>query len=66
MEAIANHTGTKSTDLPFLLADVVDPDTLDSLFHGRATDGQVTFGYDGVTVTVSSDGHVQVKDESER
>lgn len=62
VEAIADHTGTKPEDLPIPLADVVDPDALDHLFHGRDTDGQITFDYDGFTVTVSSRDEVRVTD----
>ncbi|WP_435177183.1 HalOD1 output domain-containing protein [Halorussus sp. AFM4] len=43
----------------------VDPDALDALFEptaeGVQRDGRVTFSYAGCTVTVSSDGVVEVR-----
>lgn len=62
VQAIADHTRTKPTDLPTALADVIDPDALDQLFADRDTDGQVTFTYEGMTVTALSDGTVDIED----
>lgn len=64
VEAIADHTDTKPEDLPVPLADVIDPDSLDQLFAGRDTHGTVRFVYEGLQVTVSSDGAVTVREEN--
>lgn len=47
------------------LYDVIDPDALDAFIEGadrRKTAAQIEFSYHGHTVTVSSDGAVQVDD----
>lgn len=62
VEKIAERTRTDPTHLPTPLAEVVNPDALDNLFADRDPDGQVTFTYEGFTVTARSDGTVNVRD----
>lgn len=64
--AVAERADVSPTDLPPLY-DVIDPDALEDLFS-HSTDqplsvpGRVSFGYAGSTVTVFSDGAVEVTD----
>ncbi len=51
------------TELPERLLDVIDPDSLDSLFaSGNPADGTVTFTYCGYSVTVTADGDVTLEE----
>ena len=59
VEGIAEAEGTSPLDIPPLAA-AIDPDALESLFHGRATPFQITFTYHGYTVCVESPGVVAV------
>lgn len=70
VEAVADREGVDVTDLepPAFepLYTVVDPDALDAVFaptHDgkRRTSGSVTFEYEGYTVTVNSDGTVDLE-----
>lgn len=58
IDAIADAENVAPTDLPVVLADVVDPDALDSLF--REGGGSVCFEYAGYRVTVDADRDVGV------
>lgn len=63
VEAVAERRGVETTELPQKLYDVIDPDSLDSLFAaGKTTGGTVTFTYCGYTVTVTADGGVDLDD----
>lgn len=65
VETIADAEGIAPTDLDTRLYDVIEPDALNKLFHqqedGSATDGVVTFPFEGYTVTVYSDSSVEVE-----
>jgi len=62
IEAVAAQRDVQSTELPEKLYDILDPDSLDSLFaSGNPTDGTVTFTYCGYSVTVTADGDVILK-----
>lgn len=63
--AVAMATGRDLETLPPLYASI-DPDALDALFADRPTGderqgGEVTFPYDGVTVTLTADRDVRVR-----
>lgn len=68
VETVAALTDSDPTALPHL-HDYVDPDALNALVEGsagdRGTDLRVSFTYDGIAVTVGSDGTVEVRPESE-
>lgn len=67
VKAIAEAEATDPTDLDTRLYDVIDPEALNELFHrddGPATDGCVSFKYDGYTVTVHSDYSVDIDDNN--
>ena len=59
VEGIAKAAGVSPLEIPPLAASI-DPDALESLFHGRATPFQITFTYHGYTVCVESPGVVTV------
>lgn len=70
VEAVSEREGVDLTEFepPEFdpLYTVVDPEALDALFaptHGgeERTDGSVTFEYEGYTVTVHSDGRVELQ-----
>ena len=63
--AVADITGRDPTTID-PLSTVVDPDALDTLFAStlegsRRTDGQVTFRWEGCTVTVYADDRFEVR-----
>lgn len=61
---IAKYEGIDPAELSPLY-DVIDPDALDSFINGadrRDTAAEIQFSYHGYTVTVSTDGGVQVDD----
>ncbi|MFC6716762.1 HalOD1 output domain-containing protein [Natrialbaceae archaeon GCM10025810] len=63
IEAIAKEMDVDPTKLPEQLYDVIDPDSLDSLFtSGNPTDGTVTFAYCGYTVTITADSDVTLEE----
>ena len=63
VEAVAAQMDVLPTELPEKLHDVIDPDSLNSLFtSGNSTDGTVTFTYCGYTVTVTADGDVTLEE----
>lgn len=65
IEAVAGAEGVTPDELDACLYDVIDPDALNALFQqgddGPATEGSVSFGFHGYTVTVSSDFAVEVE-----
>jgi hypothetical protein len=60
LEVVSDARDTTVADLPPLY-DVVDPDSLDRLFEGRAATGWITFEYVDHYVTVRADGTVDVE-----
>lgn len=58
IEAVAEAKGVDSTELNPPLADIIDPDALESLF--RSDTGEVRFTYHDCEVTVTCEGTVQV------
>ncbi|WP_158057915.1 HalOD1 output domain-containing protein [Halorussus halophilus] len=63
IEAVAKRMDVAPTELPERLLDVIDPDSLDSLFaSGNPADGTVTFTYCGYSVTVTADGDVTLEE----
>ncbi|WP_312909139.1 HalOD1 output domain-containing protein [Natronosalvus caseinilyticus] len=63
IEAVAKEMDVHPTELPEKLHDVIDPDSLDSLFASRnPTGGTVTFTYCGYEVTVTADGDVSLEE----
>jgi hypothetical protein len=63
IEAVADQMDVHPTELPEKLHDVIDPDSLNSLFtSGNPTGGTVTFTYCGYTVTVTADGDVNLEE----
>lgn len=58
VDAVAERTGTSPYDLPPLF-DTVDPDALEGVI-ASLSEGMVQFEYAGETVTVRSDGQVEV------
>ena len=64
IEAVADQRGVEPLELPEKLYDVIDPESLDSLFtSGTMTDGTVSFSFCGHRVTVTADGDVSVEEE---
>ena len=65
VEAVAEKEGVPATELDCLLAEELDPQALDCLFHsqlsGSGTTGYVRFSYCGYTVVVEADGTVEVE-----
>lgn len=64
VETVSEKEGVDCSDLP-PLNEVVDPEALEHLFATRSNgiprgDGHVTFLYCGHTVTVYSDGRVEL------
>jgi hypothetical protein len=63
IEAVAAQMDVQSTELPEKLYDVLNPESLDSLFaSGNPTEGTVTFNYCGYSVTVTADGDVTLEE----
>lgn len=58
IRAVARETGQDPLELPSLYT-AIDGDSLES-FIERVDDGQLTFEYVGVTVTVYSSGSVEI------
>ena len=59
VEGIAEAEGASPLESPPLAA-AIDPDALESLFHGRPTPFRISFSYHGYTVCVESPGVVTV------
>ncbi len=63
--AVATFYEVESTDLDPLYS-VIDPDALDALFVPTRTDrslnGEVTFPYESVAVSVTADGTIRLSD----
>jgi hypothetical protein len=59
VSVLADQKGVPPEELEPPLGEVVDPDSLATVF--RDTSGYVTFDYDGYTVTVGDDGTVTVE-----
>ena len=59
VEGVAEAEGASPLEISPLAA-AIDPDALESLFHGRPTPFQITFTYHGYTVCVESPGVVTV------
>lgn len=58
---VAEVRGISPIDAPPLY-DTIDPEALDALFAGQdRTSGQVSFRYNGCTVTVGSSGQISVQ-----
>lgn len=67
IERIAQHEDVDPAELTPLF-DAIDPDALDAMIDGaerRNTPLDIVFSYHGHHVTVTSDGAVQVTDETE-
>ena len=62
IEAVADKMDVAPTELPTQLYDVIDTESLDSLFSGGKPTGAVTFAYCGYTVTVTADGDVTLEE----
>lgn len=62
LEAVADSTNRDPTSMGALV-DSVDTDALDSLLDDSRPDAQlsVTFEYEGVVVTVTGDGFIQLR-----
>jgi len=58
VQAVAEQQGVEGPDLKEPLYDAIDPDALDSLF--RDTQGEVTFQYQNLVLTVGSNYEVFV------
>ena len=63
IERVAEATETDSVQLPPLYDDV-DPDALDTLIQ-TMSDGELTFTYSGVKVTITSDESIKVNVEND-
>lgn len=61
--AVAAVSDEPVTTLPPLY-DCIDPDTLDALFPGDATTGNVSFSYDSFRVAVTAAENIQVYDQT--
>lgn len=65
VETVANFHGVDPTDLDPLYS-AIDPDGLDALFapteSDRGLEGEVTFQYENVTVSVNGDGTIRLSD----
>lgn len=61
IQAIAEETGSDPTEFR-PLGEVIDPDALDALFLD--TSGSVSFRYEGMEVTVRSNGTVTATTDS--
>lgn len=59
VRAVAAASNTAATGLPPLY-DTVDPDTLDRLFPGESTNGELRFDYGGYAVVVRATGAVEL------
>lgn len=59
LQAIADYEGSDPRAVTPPLYESIDPEALDSLF--RETSGEVTFEYKDYTITVGSNGTVEVE-----
>lgn len=69
VEAVAAREGVETTALDVPLYEAVDPDALDALVRSSAVGRSaltVHFSYYGYSVTVSSDGSVELEERDER
>ncbi|WP_410766623.1 HalOD1 output domain-containing protein [Haloferax sp. DFSO60] len=58
VQAVAREESVHETDLTTPLADVIDPEALDTLVEGDDGFSSLTFCYYGYEVTVDESGHV--------
>lgn len=71
IEAVAAQEGVDPSELTVPLYDVIDPDSLNSLFttpengHQRRR-GRVSFFYHGYTVTADSQGEIELREAEEK
>lgn len=66
LETVAEAEGVQPTQLTVPLFKSVDPDALEALFANQNnTTGRVTFDYHGYTVTVRSDGTIDLLEKYE-
>lgn len=63
LESVADYTNTDPVDLP-LLYESINPDALETIIRDL-DEGQVSFSYADLCVTVQSDGTVNVTKESD-
>lgn len=61
VESIAEAEGTDPIELTPPLNDVIDPDSLESLFDNKQALGKIVFNYNSYQVSVFTDGYVSVK-----
>ena len=66
VEAVAAEEDVPQEELDCILADVIDPGALDTLFTPKANDShdtpsRIQFGYCGYTVTVRTSGEIVVR-----
>ena len=64
IDVVAAVENTPPTELTPPLYDVVDPESLDKVFAGKASLGKVVFNYNSYEVSVEADGYVAVKDHT--
>ena len=62
VEAVADHTDTDVMDLPPLF-DSIDPEALDRVVRSM-NDGEISFVYADLRITVDSHGAIRVEDSS--
>lgn len=58
VQTVANQSNTDALDLPPLF-DTLDPESLDTLIR-EMNEGEVSFEYVGYSITVTTDGGVEV------
>lgn len=58
VQTVANQSDTDELDLPPLF-DTLDPESLDTLIR-EMNKGEVSFEYEGYSITVTTDGVVEV------
>ena len=64
VESIAEAEGTDPIELTPPLYEVIDPDSLESLFDNKQALGKIIFNYNSYQVSVFPDGYVSVKSYS--
>lgn len=64
VEAIAEAEGSDPVELTPPLYQVIDPDSLESLFDNKQALGKVVFNYNSYQVSVFTDEYVSVKSNS--
>lgn len=61
VESIAEAEGTDPIELTPPLYEVIDPDSLESLFANKQALGKIIFSYNSYQVSVFPDGYVSVE-----